>query len=45
MKDPRYTKLANRLIDYSVSVKEGEQVLIHTIDIPEEMVLALVEEV
>jgi aminopeptidase len=34
MLDPRYTKLASLLINYSCSVKPGENVLIEAIDIP-----------
>lgn len=34
MSDPRYTKLAETLINYSCAVKAGENVLIEAIDIP-----------
>jgi aminopeptidase len=34
MSDPRHTKLAETLIQYSCSLKEGENVLIEAIDVP-----------
>ena len=34
MKDPRYTKLANLLVNHSTQVKPGEKVLIEAFDIP-----------
>ncbi len=36
MLDPRYTKLADLLINYSCEVKSGEYVLIEAIDVPHE---------
>lgn len=36
MIDPRITKLASNLINYSCGVKEGEKVLVEAIDVPHE---------
>jgi len=41
--DPRYAHLAEVLTGYSTSLKKGERVLIDAFDIPEGMVVALVE--
>ncbi|MFP4281423.1 MAG: aminopeptidase [Opitutales bacterium] len=43
--DPRYLKLAENLVGYSVDVKKGERVLIDAYDVPEAMVIALVRAV
>ena len=45
MQDPRLEKLANVLINHSTRVKTGETVLIEAIDIPDEMVIALIRRV
>lgn len=45
MKDPRINKLANLLVNYSVSVKKGEKVLIEGFDVPADILIALVGEV
>ncbi len=42
MLDPRYTKLANLLINYSCEVKAGEVLLVEAIDVPHEFVKELV---
>ena len=42
MLDPRMTKLAEVLINYSTSLKPGEKILIEAIDIPHEMTCELV---
>lgn len=42
MIDPRMTKLADVLINYSTAMKPGEKVLIEAIDIPHEMTCELV---
>ena len=42
MHDPRLDKLANVLTTHSTKVQPGEFVLIEGIDIPQEMVIALV---
>ena len=36
MKDPRVTRLADNLVNYSCSVKTGEKILIEAIDVPHE---------
>ncbi len=43
MNDPRYTKLAELLINHSTKLQKGEHVLIEAFDIPEEMVIALIK--
>lgn len=45
MMDPRYATLAKNLVNYSVSLKKGERVLIDAFDVPDEMVLALIRAV
>lgn len=45
MQDPRYEKLASVLVGYSTNVQNDENVLIEAIDIPNEMVIALIQEV
>ncbi len=40
--DPRYLELAKVLTGFSTSLKKGENVLIDAIDIPDDMVIALV---
>lgn len=42
MNDPRMDKLADLLIDHSVALRKGEQLLIESFDAPPEMVIALV---
>lgn len=42
MLDPRMTKLANLLINYSTAIRPGEKVLIEAIDIPVEFTCELV---
>ena len=44
MTDPRITKLARLLINYSCEVKPGESVLIEAIDVPHAFTKALVRE-
>lgn len=43
MPDPRYTKLADLLINYSTRLKKGEHILIEAFDIPQAMVIELVK--
>ena len=43
MPDPRITKLAEMLINYSTKLKKGDHILIEAFDIPEEMVIACVK--
>ena len=45
MPDPRVTKLAKVLVNYSVEIQKGQQVLIRTSPIAEELTLAVYEEV
>ena len=44
MKDPRFTKLAHNLINYSCRLKKGEKVLIEGIGDCEALVKELVKE-
>ena len=41
MTDPRYTKLARLLIDYSTALKKGDNVLLDLIDVPDEFSVEL----
>lgn len=45
MTDPRYTKLANLLINYSTRVKKGDRVLLDITDVPDEMSVELLRAV
>ncbi len=45
MTDPRFTKLANLLINYSCRVKKNDPVLIDVTDIPDEMAVELLRAV
>lgn len=45
MHDPRIDQLANVLVNHSTTIQSGENVLIETFDIPEEMTIALVRAV
>src|SRR5688500_5479688 len=42
MTDPRLTKLAKLLVEYSTTLKKGERVLVDAIDIPDEFTIELV---
>ena len=42
MHDPRFSKLARLLVEYSVGLKPNENVLIEAFDVPDEMTIALV---
>ncbi|GJM26770.1 MAG: aminopeptidase [Phycisphaerae bacterium] len=42
MIDPRITKLADVLVNYSTALKPGEKVLIEAIDVPEDIVVELI---
>ena len=42
MHDPRFDKLAQLLVEYSMQLKRGETVLIESFDVPDEMTIALV---
>src|SRR5512143_12321 len=41
MTDPRYTKLAKLLIQYSTALKRGDRVLLDMIDVPDEFSIEL----
>lgn len=45
MKDPRISKLADILIDYSTKVQPGEKVLLEAFDIPDEVVTTVVDRI
>jgi aminopeptidase len=42
MTDPRYTKLAKLLVEYSTALKRGDQVLLDMIEVPDEFSIALI---
>lgn len=44
MKDARYEKLAKVLIHHSTKLQNGEKILIEAIDVPEEIVIAIMRE-
>src|SRR5262245_26100932 len=41
MSDPRYSKLARLLIEYSTRLKRGDRILIEVIDVPDEFSVEL----
>src|SRR5580765_7222895 len=41
MTDPRYTKLASLLVEYSTALKKGDHVLLDMIDVPDEFSIEL----
>jgi aminopeptidase len=45
MQDPRIPQLARQLVHYSTAVKKGEKVMIHLVDVPDEIGVALIKEV
>jgi aminopeptidase len=45
MTDPRYTKLAKLLVEYSTALKKGDRVLLDMIDVPDEFSIALMRAV
>ncbi len=45
MKDPRLDKLADVIVGHSTQLQNGEKILIEAIDIPSEMVTALMRKV
>jgi aminopeptidase len=45
MTDPRYTKLARLLVNYSTELKKGDRILLEMIDIPDEFSVELMREV
>jgi aminopeptidase len=45
MTDPRYTKLAKLLVNYSAEVKKGDRALLDMIDVPDEFSIELIRAV
>ena len=45
MTDPRYTKLAKLLVNYSTEIKKGDRALLDMIDVPDEFTVELVRAV
>src|SRR3984957_4557921 len=45
MTDPRYTKLAKLLANYSTEIKKGDRALLDMIDVPDEFTVELVRAV
>src|ERR1700678_88846 len=45
MTDPRYTKLAKLLVNYSAAVKKGDHALLDMIDVPDEFSIQLIRAV
>lgn len=42
MTDPRYTKLAKLLVEYSTALKKGDRILLDMIDVPDEFTVELI---
>ena len=42
MTDPRYTKLAKLLVNYSTGLKKGDRILLDMIDVPDEFTVELI---
>ncbi|HEX7618852.1 MAG TPA: aminopeptidase [Verrucomicrobiae bacterium] len=45
MTDPRYTKLAKLLVNYSTQIKKGDRALLDMIDVPDEFTVELIRAV
>ena len=45
MTDPRYTKLAKLLVNYSTGLKKGDRILLDMIDVPDEFTVELIRAV
>jgi aminopeptidase len=45
MTDPRYTKLASLLVNYSTALKNGDRILLDMIDVPDEFTVELMRAV
>lgn len=45
MTDPRYTKLARLLVDYSTALQSGEIILLEMVDVPDEFTIELMRAV
>ncbi len=42
MTDPRYTKLAKLLVEYSTALKKGDRILLDMVDVPDEFTVELI---
>ena len=45
MTDPRYTKLARLLVEYSTALRKGDHVLLDMIEVPDEFTVELIRAV
>ena len=45
MTDPRYTKLARLLVEYSTALRKGDRVLLDMIEVPDEFTVELIRAV
>jgi aminopeptidase len=45
MTDPRYTKLAKLLVNYSTALKKGDRILLDMIDVPDEFTVEMIRAV
>src|SRR3984957_16571943 len=45
MTDPRYTKLADLLVNYSTELRKGDRILLDMIDVPDEFTVELIRAV
>ena len=45
MTDPRYSKLARLLVNYSTALKKGDRILLDMIDVPDEFTVELIRAV
>lgn len=45
MQDPRFSTLAKQLVRYSTSIQKDEKVLLHLVDVPDEIGIELIREV
>ncbi|MCP5538004.1 MAG: aminopeptidase [Akkermansiaceae bacterium] len=45
MQDPRISQLARQLVRYSTNIKKDEKVLLHLVDVPDELGICLIREV
>ncbi|MDR2603015.1 MAG: aminopeptidase [Puniceicoccales bacterium] len=41
--DERYEKLARTLVEFSINLQKGERVLVNSVDIPDDMTIALIQ--
>src|SRR3982750_3229965 len=45
MTDPRFTKLAKLLVEYSTALKKGDRILLDMIDVPDEFTIEMIRAV